>query len=67
MFAGEDLPNDISKKQEDELKALAQKIKDTAQRDSIVKAVINKKVNESNYEKSLESVKAIIKKEKGDK
>ena len=67
LFAGEDLPNDISKKQEDELKALAQKIKDTAQRDSIVKAVINKKVNESNYEKSLESVKAIIKKEKGDK
>ena len=51
LFAGEDLPNNITDKQ----------------KKAILSAIKNGNVNESNYAKSLEHCKTIIKNEKGDK
>tara|TARA_R110002110_G_scaffold292688_1_gene506724 strand:- start:157 stop:546 length:390 start_codon:yes stop_codon:yes gene_type:complete len=65
LFAGEDLPNDITDVQDKELKKFAKQIKDSKVKESILKALKDGKVNESNYEKSLEHCKSIIKTEKG--
>jgi hypothetical protein len=65
LFAGEDLPSSITEVQEKELGKFAKQIKDSKTKESILKALKDGKVNESNYEKSLEHCKSIIKTEKG--
>ena len=67
LFAGEDLPDNITEAQEKELTKLANKIKDEATKQTILKAIEDGKVNESNYEKSLNHCKTVIKNQKGDK
>ena len=67
MFAGEDLPDNITDAQDKELRKFANQIKDSKTKESILKALKDGKVNESNYGKSLEHCKSIIKTEKGDK
>ena len=67
LFAGEDLPDNITEEQEKELTKLANKIKDEATKETILKAIENGKVNESNYEKSLNHCKTVIKNQKGEK
>ena len=67
LFAGEDLPDNITEEQEKELTKLANKIKDEVTKETILKAIENGKVNESNYEKSLNHCKTIIKNQKGEK
>ena len=67
LFAGEDLPDNITEEQEKELTKLAEKIKDTAGKETILEAIEKGKVNESNYKKSLEHCKTVIKNQKGEK
>ena len=67
LFAGEDLPNNITDKQEKEITKLANQVKDDKARNAILGAIKNGNVNESNYAKSLEHCKTIIKNQKGDK
>tara|TARA_Y100001963_G_C6521050_1_gene326582 strand:- start:13 stop:567 length:555 start_codon:yes stop_codon:yes gene_type:complete len=67
LFAGEDLPDVITEEQEKEITKLAEKIENEAERDVILKAIENGNVNESNYEKSLEHCKTLIKNQKGEK
>ena len=67
LFAGEDLPDNITEEQEQELTKLANKIKDEATKKTILKAIEDGKVNEANYKKSLEHCKTVIKTQKGDK
>ena len=67
LFAGEDLPNNITDKQEKEITKFANQVKDDKARNAILGAIKNGNVNESNYAKSLEHCKTIIKNEKGDK
>ena len=67
LFAGEDLPDNITEEQEKELTKLANKIKDEVTKETILKAIENGKVNESNYEKSLNHCKTVIKNQKGEK
>ena len=61
LYAGEDLPDVITEEQEKEITKLAEKIENEAERDVILKAIENGNVNESNYEKSLEHCKTLIK------
>ena len=67
LFAGEDLPDNITEEQELELTKLANKIKDEATKKTILKAIEEGKVNEANYEKSLKHCKTVIKNQKGEK
>ena len=67
LFAGEDLPDNITEEQEQELTKLANKIEDKATKETILKAIEEGKVNEANYEKSLGHCKTVIKNQKGDK
>ena len=67
LFAGEDLPDNITEEQEQELTKLANKIKDEATKKTILTAIEEGKVNESNYKKSLEHCKTVIKNQKGEK
>ena len=68
LFAGEDLPNNITDKQEKEFTKLANQVKDEKAKKAMLSAVESGKINESNYAKSLEHCKTIIKNEKeGDK
>ena len=67
MFAGEDLPDDITDKQKKEITKFANQVKDETIKQSMLDAIENGKVNESNYAKSLEHCKSIIKNQKGDK
>ncbi len=67
LFAGEDLPDDITDKQKKEITKFANQVKDEAIKQSMLDAIENGKVNESNYAKSLEHCKTIIKNQKGDK
>tara|TARA_A100001515_G_scaffold53291_1_gene42211 strand:+ start:1013 stop:1561 length:549 start_codon:yes stop_codon:yes gene_type:complete len=67
LFAGEDLPDDITDKQKKEITKFANQVKDEAIKQSMLDAIKNGKVNESNYAKSLEHCKSIIKNQKGDK
>jgi len=69
LFAGEDLPDNITEEQEQELIKLANKIKDEATKSTILKAIEEGKVNEVNYEKSLVHCKTVIKNQtkKGEK
>tara|TARA_R100001463_G_scaffold935_2_gene4130 strand:- start:4464 stop:5012 length:549 start_codon:yes stop_codon:yes gene_type:complete len=67
LFAGEDLPDNITEEQEQELTKLANKIKDEATKKTILKAIEEGKVNEANYEKSLGHCKTVIKNQKGEK
>ena len=59
------MPSSITEVQEKELGKFAKQIKDSKTKESILKALKDGKVNESNYEKSLEHCKSIIKTEKG--
>ncbi len=67
LFAGEDLPDDITDKQKKEITKFANQVKDETIKQSMLDAIENGKVNESNYAKSLEHCKSIIKNQKGDK
>ena len=67
LFAGEDLPNNITDKQEKEITKFANQVKDEEVKKSMLDAIKSGKVNESNYKKSLEHCKTIIKNQKGDK
>jgi hypothetical protein len=68
LFAGEDLPNNITDKQEKEFTKLANQVKDEKAKKAMLSALEGGKINESNYAKSLEHCKTIIKNEKeGDK
>jgi len=67
LFAGEDLPDNITDKQKKEITKFANQVKDEAVKKSMLDAIENGKVNESNYAKSLEHCKTIIKNQKGDK
>ena len=68
LFAGEDLPDNITEKQVKELTKFANQVKDKQAKEAILKAIEGGRVNESNYAKSLEHCKTIIKNEKeGDK
>ena len=67
IFAGEDLPDSITEKQEKEITKLANQVKDEQAKQTMLKAIESGKVNESNYEKSLEHCKTIIKNQKGEK
>ena len=69
LFAGEDLPNNITDKQEKEITKLANDLKkkklvSDTEYDTIVNNIKSGKVNESNYEKSLNFLKNKL---KGDK
>ena len=68
LFAGEDLPDNITDKQEKEFTKLANQVKDEKAKKAMLSALEGGKINESNYAKSLEHCKTIIKNEKeGDK
>ena len=67
LFAGEDLPDNITEKQEKEFIKLANQVKDEEAKKAMLKAIESGKVNESNYAKSLEHCKTIIKNQKGEK
>ena len=67
LFAGEDLPDNITEKQEKEFIKLANQVKDEEAKKAMLKAIESGKINESNYAKSLEHCKTIIKNQKGDK
>ena len=68
LFAGEDLPNNITDKQEKEFTKFANQVKDEKAKKTMLSALESGKINESNYAKSLEHCKTIIKNEKeGDK
>ncbi len=67
LFAGEDLPDNITDKQEKEFTKLANQVKDEKAKKAMLSALKSGKINESNYAKSLEHCKTIIKNEKGDK
>ena len=68
LFAGEDLPDNITEKQVKELTKFANQVKDKQAKEAILKAIEGGRVNESNYAKSLEHCKTIKKNEKeGDK
>ena len=67
LFAGEDLPDNITEKQEKEFIKLANQVKDEEAKKAMLKAIESSKVNESNYAKSLEHCKTIIKNQKGEK
>lgn len=68
LFAGEDLPDNITDKQEKEFTKLANQVKDEKAKKAMLSALESGKINESNYAKSLEHCKTIIKNEKeGDK
>ena len=67
LFAGEDLPDNITEKQEKEFIKLANQVKDEEAKKAMLKAIESGKVNESNYAKSLEHCKIIIKNQKGEK
>ena len=67
LFAGEDLPDNITEKQEKEFIKLANQVKDEEAKKAMLKAIESGKVNESNYAKSLEHCKTIIKNQKVDK
>ena len=67
LFAGEDLPDSITDKQEKEITKLASQVKDEQAKKTMLSAIEGGKVNESNYAKSLEHCKTIIKNQKGEK
>jgi len=68
LFAGEDLPDNITDKQEKEFTKLANQVKDEKAKNAMLSALKGGRINESNYAKSLEHCKTIIKNEKkGDK
>ena len=67
LFAGEDLPDNITDKQEKEFTKLVNQVKDEKAKETMLKALESGKINESNYAKSLEHCKTIIKNQKGDK
>ena len=68
LFAGEDLPDNITDKQEKEFTKLANQVKDEKAKKAMLSALKGGRINESNYAKSLEHCKTIIKNEKeGDK
>ncbi len=67
LFAGEDLPDNITDRQKKEITKFANQVKDEKVKKSMLDAIKSGKVNESNYKKSLEHCKTIIKNQKGDK
>ena len=66
IFAGEDLPeaDPLSKAQEEELKALADKIEDDSMRKGVYQAMENGTVNAHNFDKCVEQCNKIIKENK---
>ena len=64
LFAGEDLPDNITDKQEKEFTKLANQVKDEKAKNAMLSALKGGRINESNYAKSLELCKTIIKNEK---
>ena len=67
LFAGEDLPDNITEKQEKEFIKFANQVKDEQAKEAMLNAIKSGKLNESNYAKSLEHCKTIIKNQKGEK
>jgi len=67
LFAGEDLPDNITEKQEKEFIKFANQVKDEQAKEAMLSAIESGKLNESNYAKSLEHCKTIIKNQKGEK